>query len=150
MDDYRTTIEKPVMTDTNGHVASRLSFPDLLTRFAQETRSLLLLEVKLAKSKIGEKITLVERAVTTLSTGGAVLYAGILALVFAAVAGLWTVLDLWLSALIVGAVACVIGGIMIAIGKSRLKKEKMELTQTKLSLQEGKQWMKSQIPQTQK
>lgn len=144
MTDYSTMTEEQVRTG-NGH-AVRPGFAGLLGRFADETRTLLLLEVKLAKSELNEKIGRIERAASTLSTGAAVLYAGVLALTFSAIAALALIVDVWLSALIVGGTATILGAIMMAAGRARLKKENLEMTQTKKSLQEGKQWVKSQMP----
>jgi len=146
MAEYQTT-EQTTTRRVNGHTYApeRMSVPELLSRFADETRALLLLEIKLTKSEVQEKINNAQRAITTLSTGGAVLYAGVLTLVLSAVAALWLIWPLWLSALVVGATVAVIGAIMMAAGRSRLKKESMELTHTKESLRENKQWMKSQM-----
>lgn len=148
MADFNVSTEYETATRRgNGyHVSERKTFPDLLTRFTEETRTLLLLEIKLTKAEVAEKINNLQRAATAMSTGGAVLYAGLLTLCFAAVAALWQVVDLWLAALIIGVAVTAIGGIMLYSGKSRLKKHNMELTHTKQSLRENKQWMKTQMP----
>lgn len=147
MADYQTT-EHRVGRRGNGHVlrGERAQIPDLLSRFIEESRAMVLLEVKLAKKEMSEKISEVQRGTTSIATGALVLYAGLLGLMFAGIAALALIWPWWLSALVVGGAVAIIGAIMLAVGRSKFKKQNLDLTQTRESLREGKQWAKSQIP----
>lgn len=121
------------------------SIGELLGELSQETRDLVTQEIRLAKTEMSEKVSQVEKGIVSLSVGGAILYAGVLALVAAAVFGLGYFIPLWLSALIVGVVVAIIGYFMVSAGKEDLKLKNLKLTKTRQSLEEDKQWAKAQM-----
>ena len=104
-------------------------------------------EVRLAKAEVSEKIAQVQRGVVSLAAGGAIAFAGFLALLAAAVLGLAYLMPYWMAALAVGLVTAAIGGMMIATGRRDLKKDNLILKQTKQTLREDKQWAKAQMTQ---
>jgi predicted phage tail protein len=77
--------------------------------------------------------------------GGAIAYAGFLALIGAAIIGLATVMPAWLSALIIGGGVAVIGYSLIQKGLNDLKPKELVPRQTIESLKETKAWAQEQI-----
>lgn len=102
---------------TNGKNITEL-FADLIEHLSTLFRK----EIELAKVEAGEKMQQATRATVYLMAGGAVLLAGFIVLLDAAVA--WIVhlgLELRWSTLIVGAVVVIIGYVMFQKGVSDLK-----------------------------
>lgn len=77
--------------------------------------------------------------------GGAIAYAGFLAIVAAAVLLLGKAVDWWLAALIVGVLVAIIGGILIKMGLDQLKQTSPAPEQTIETLKEDKEWAKRQV-----
>ena len=116
------------------------SLGSLIGDLAHETTTLVRKEVELAKAEMSEKIDKVTGAVGSMAAGGAVLYAGFLVLLVAAVAGLDTVLDnwystQWLAPLIVSVVVLAIGFFMLKAGQKKLEKDALVPRRTLRSLQ---------------
>jgi xanthine/uracil permease len=79
-----------------------------------------------------------------IGAGGALAYAGLLALIAALIIGLGELIPLWLSALIVGLVVVGIGYMLIQRGLTALKRIDPKPQQTIQTLQEDKEWVKEQ------
>ncbi len=158
-DGFETKIETEPATNVghrayghNGHngfathrTSDRITLMDMFSRLGEESRTLMLLELKLAKAEIVEKINVIQRAVISMAAGSLILYAGFLTLIACACAALSLIWPVWLSTLVVGIVVCVIGGVMLGVGKSRMSSENLELRHTSQTLREEKQWVKSQV-----
>jgi hypothetical protein len=102
--------------------------PALATLFSdlwRETATLVREEAELAKTEISHKTDQALAGVGLIAAGGAVIFAGFLALLVAAANALLPMLPaehaLWLAPLIVGGVVIVIGFIALASGRSDLK-----------------------------
>jgi len=121
------------------------SLGQLFADLMNETRTLLQQEVRLAKTEMTEKASRVGKDITSLVIGGAIAYAGLLAIVAAAAIGLANVVPDWLAALIVGLVVAGIGLVMIQQGRKNLTQEDLNPRKTVESLQEDKQWVKEQM-----
>src|SRR6185436_17120592 len=89
---------------------------DLMRRLLNEVATLFRQELALARAEFMRALSRILVSATSVATGAAVLYAGVLVLLAAAVLGLAKVLEPWLAALIVGAVAGVIGYLMVHAG----------------------------------
>ena len=74
------------------------SLGELFTELAQETSTLVRQEVNLAKTAMRQKASTAGRHAGVLAAGGALAYAGLLAILAAVVVLLDTVMPLWLSA----------------------------------------------------
>jgi hypothetical protein len=111
----------------------------LLKRLANDVATLFSKEMALARSEFSHAVGDAKRGVTSLATGGAVLYAGFLFLLGAAFLGLNQVVSPWLSALIVGGVTAVIGYIMVSSGRKKLEPGAFRMERTTESLQRDKQ-----------
>jgi hypothetical protein len=76
------------------------SLGELFAELASETSTLVRQEFQLAKTELSQKAAHAGRNAGLIGAGGAVAYAGLLALVAAAIIGLGYFIPLWLSALI--------------------------------------------------
>src|ERR1044071_5462470 len=85
------------------------SLGELFAELANETSTLVRQEVELAKTEITQKATQAGRDVGMIGAGGAIAYAGLLAVMAAIIVVLGQFIPLWLSALIVGLVVIGIG-----------------------------------------
>ena len=132
--------DRPRIEDRPAIRQEQRSLGGLIGDLAHETTSLVRKEVELAKAEMSEKIDKVTGAVGSMVAGGAVLYAGFLVLLVAAVAGLDTVLDRWystqwLAPLIVSVVVLLIGYVMLRAGQKKLEKDALVPRRTLRSLQ---------------
>jgi hypothetical protein len=98
------------------------SIGDLLGDLTREITTLVRQELVLARTEMGQKVSGLGKDVGMLVAGGAVAYAGLLALVAAVIILLAKLgLDWWLSALIVGIVVAGVGGMLASKGLAALK-----------------------------
>lgn len=121
------------------------SLGDLFADLSRETQTLLRQEMELAKTELGRKAAQVGKATASMAIGGAIAYAGFLAIVAAIIVGLAELMPLWLSALIVGLVVAGIGYFFIQKGRNDLKPEELVPRQTIESLKETTTWAQNQI-----
>ncbi len=122
------------------------SLGELLGDLMQQTGTLVRQEMKLATTELSDKASRVGKDVGALAVGGAVAYAGFLALLAAIIIGLGQLgLPWWIAALIVGVVVVGIGGLMVQKGLTALKHQNMMPQQTITSLKEDQTWAKEQI-----
>ncbi len=122
------------------------SLGELFAELAQETGTLVRQEVELARVELGQKASRVGRDIAALAVGGAVAYAGVLALVAAAILALGEAgLPWWLSALIVGLVVAGVGYALVARARTALKQADLAPRQTVETLKEDREWAKEQI-----
>ena len=122
------------------------SIGELFGDLVQQTGTLVRQEVKLATTELSDKASRVGKDIGALAVGGAVAYAGFLALLAAIIIGLGQLgLPWWIAALIVGVVVVAIGGLMVQKGLTALKHQSMMPQQTITSLKEDQTWAKEQI-----
>ncbi len=120
------------------------SLGELFAELAQETSTLVRQEVNLAKTEVSQKASRAGKHIGTLAAGGAVAYAGLLAILAAVIVLLDEVLPLWLSALLVGLVVAGVGYFLVRRGLNALKREDLAPRQTIETLKEDTQWAKDQ------
>jgi len=120
------------------------SLGELFSELARETSTLVHQEVQLAKTEMTQKATLVGKDAGMIGAGGAVAYAGFLAIIAGVILVLGLVIPMWLSALIVGIVVAGIGYFLINRGISSLKRSSFTPDQTIESLKEDTEWAKQQ------
>jgi uncharacterized membrane protein YqjE len=122
------------------------SLGELFSDLARETSTLVRQEVQLAKTEMTQKATAVGKDIGFLAVGGAVAYAGLLALIATIIIILGMAgLPWWLAALIVTVVVLAIGGFLVQRGLTALKHETMAPEQTIQTLKEDRQWAKEQM-----
>jgi uncharacterized membrane protein YqjE len=93
----------------------------LLHRLTEELSTLFRQEVALAGAEISRSAMTLLMSLASLASGGAVLYAGFLLLLVAAVFGLAYVLPAWLAALAVGLAVVLVGCVLLVVGRNKLK-----------------------------
>jgi hypothetical protein len=120
------------------------SLGELFSELARETSTLVRQEVELARTEMTHKATRAGRHAGMIGAGGALAYAGLLALIAALIIGLGHVIPLWLSALIVGLVVVGAGYLLIRQGLDGLKRLDPTPHETIDSLKEDKEWLKEQ------
>jgi tetrahydromethanopterin S-methyltransferase subunit G len=120
------------------------SLGELFGDLAQNTGTLVRQEVELAKTEMTQKATRVGKDIGFLLAGGAVAYAGFLAILAAIAIGLGQLgLPWWIAALLVGLVVAGIGGFLVMRGLSALRQETAVPQQTIATLKEDAEWAKA-------
>jgi hypothetical protein len=120
------------------------SLGELFSELAQETSTLVRQEVNLAKTEMSDKASRAGKHVGMLAVGGALAYAGLLAVLAGIIALLNNVMPLWASALLVGVVVAVVGYLLVRRGLEALKREDFTPRETIETLKEDQQWAKDQ------
>jgi len=118
---------------------------DLFTSLTSDLTTLVRKEIDLARTETMEKVTGVTRNVVMMVAGGLVAYAGLIALIMAAIFLLDQSLSLWVSALIVGIIVVIIGAILLMVGKSSLSSMTVVPEKTVESMKENTEWAKEQV-----
>ncbi|HEX5167470.1 MAG TPA: phage holin family protein [Thermomicrobiales bacterium] len=121
------------------------SLGELFSELSRQTSTLIRQEVALAKAEMKQKGSEAGKDIGMMAAGGALAYAGLLALIAMIIIVLANVMPWWLSALIVGSVVVAIGGLMIQRGMSSLKESGVAPEQTIETLKEDKEWAKKQL-----
>jgi uncharacterized membrane protein YedE/YeeE len=85
------------------------SLGELFSELAGETATLVRKEVQLAKVELGQKAAQVGKEVAFIGLGGAVAYAGFLAVLAAVILLVGEFIPVWLSALVIGLMAIGVG-----------------------------------------
>ena len=115
------------------------SLMGLFSDLWRETRTLVHQEAELAKAEISEKVSQVTTGAGEIAAGGAILFAGFIVLLFAAVGALELMLatehSMWLAPLIVGLVVMIVGYIVLSRGRKQMSAESLTPERTLESLQ---------------
>jgi len=118
---------------------------DLFSDLAADMSNLVRQEVALAKLEVTQKAKYLGRNVGYLVVGGAVAYAGMLAVIAAIIMLLDRVMPAWGAALLVGVVVAVIAWLMIGKALAALQQADLTPRETVETLKEDATWMKQQI-----
>ncbi len=110
------------------------SLGELFGDLAGQTGTLVREEVALAKAELTQTATQAGKDIGVLVIGGAVAYAGLLALLAAVILALATVLPAWLAALIVGLVVAGVGALLLQRGRAALAHTDLAPRQTMATL----------------
>jgi len=121
------------------------SLGELFGELTKETTTLVRQEVALARTEMSQKVSKMGKDVASLAVGGAVAYAGFLAILAALIIILAQFIPWWLSTLVVGLVVAGIGYMLVQRGLSALKKEDLAPRQTIETIKEDTEWAKEQI-----
>ena len=121
------------------------SLGDLFTELATETGTLVRQEVALAQAEMMHKATKAGKNVGSLVVGGAVAYAGALALTAGIILLLAQFIPAWASALLVGAAIGAVAYFMISSALEKLKKTDPMPRETIETLKEDAKWLKKEV-----
>jgi hypothetical protein len=120
------------------------SLGELFAELSRETTTLVRQEVALATTELSRKASRVGKDVGFLAVGGAIVYAGFLAIMAAAIIVLSAVVPWWLSALLVGIVVAGVGYFLVHKGLDELKQTDIAPRETIATLKEDAEWAKEQ------
>lgn len=118
---------------------------DLFGDLASDMSNLVRQEVALAKLEVTQKAKYLGRNVGYLVVGGAVAYAGLLAVIAAIIMLLDNYMPAWGAALLVGVVVALIAWLMIGKAMAALQQADLTPRETVETLKEDATWMKQQI-----
>ncbi|HLZ08151.1 MAG TPA: phage holin family protein [Chloroflexota bacterium] len=122
------------------------SLGDLFNDLSSEVSGLVRQELELAKLELSEKARRIGGDVAILAIGGAILYAGFLALIAAVIVGLGLIVEsMVLSALIVAVVVLGGGYYCVRQGLNSLKQDNLAPRETLDSLELNLNWAKDQF-----
>jgi len=129
----------------NEPVANAPGIGTLLGSLVNETGMLVRQEIHLASTEMGQKAKTAALELQAVALGGLLVHVGLLSLVAAVVLGLGTLIPMWISALILGALAVIGGGALVYTGLKSLKAVDPVPQRTIQTLQQDKVWMKEQF-----
>lgn len=121
------------------------SLGDLFSELAAETGTLVRQEVALAQAELTVKATSVGKNVGFLAVGGAIAYAGVLAILAGVILGLSLLIPAWIAAIMVGLVVGAVAFFLISSALEELKKTNLKPEETVESIKEDAQWLKNQV-----
>jgi xanthine/uracil permease len=122
------------------------SLGGLFGDLVNELSTLIRQEFALARAELTQKATEVGKGVGYLAIGGALAYAGFLAILAALIVGLAVLgLPWWLAPLLVGLVVVVVGYFLIRRGLDALKASNLAPRKTIQSIKENREWAKDQM-----
>jgi NADH:ubiquinone oxidoreductase subunit 6 (subunit J) len=122
------------------------SIGDLLGDLGRQVGTLVHRELDLARVEVSTSVGRLSRDAALVGIGGALVYAGVVVLLAAAVFGLVEAgLDPWLAALIVGALVLAVGGVIVASGLNHMKQTSLAPKQTAESVCENVEFVKEQM-----
>ena len=121
------------------------SLGDLFSELAAETGTLVRQEVALAQAELTVKATSVGKNVGFLAVGGAIAYAGVLAILAGVILGLSLLIPAWIAAIMVGLVVGAVAFFLISSALEELRKTNLKPEETVESIKEDAQWLKNQV-----
>jgi uncharacterized membrane protein YqjE len=122
------------------------SLADLIHRLVTQLSTLMRQELTLARVELQTSLGNWGSSIGVLLGAGAVLYAGLLILLAAAVIGLAIIVPLWLAALSIGMVVCAIGFGLLQWGRRLLKGAHLAPSHVSHSLREDKEVLLGKHP----
>jgi hypothetical protein len=124
------------------------SIRELLAQLSQETAELVRREVRLAEAEITQKAYRAGKNAGFVAAGGALAYAGLLAIVAGLVMLIGRSRRPWFSAFLVGLSVAGAGALLAFKGLDALKREGLAPQETIETLEEDREWLKDQTDRT--
>ncbi|MDB5218038.1 MAG: hypothetical protein JWO86_5965 [Myxococcaceae bacterium] len=125
-------------------IAEQRSLGELFSELAHETGALVRKEVELAKVEMTAKAKVAGRDAALVAGGGSIAMLGVMALLAALILALGTLIPLWASALLVGAVVTGTGGALVVLGIRAFKGIDAAPRETMQTIEENKRWLREQ------
>jgi hypothetical protein len=127
-------------------VSDNRSLGELFSELSRETVTLVRQEVALARSELTRNLARFGRHAALIAGGGAIAYAGLLAIVAAFVLGLVRMgLPAWAAALVGGVAVLATGYVLIQRGLEALRRDQLTPAQTVETMKENAAWAKNQL-----
>ncbi len=124
--------------------ANEPSVGALLGSLVNETGTLVRQEIHLASAEMSQKAKRAVVDVGVVGMGGALLHAGVLALIAALILGLGTLVPMWIAAAVIGVVVAGAGFGILKKGMTALKEIDPVPQRTMATLQQDKAFLKEQ------
>ena len=124
---------------------SQESIPGQIRGLTHDVTTLFSQEMALARSELREAVAGVKAGIGSITIGAGLASSGLLILLLSAVYGLGTVIALWLSALIVGAVALIIGIVAMKAGQKKIEPSAFRPNRTIESMHKDKEVAEERI-----
>lgn len=121
------------------------SLNELLSDLSNEVRDLFRQEMLLAKNEMSAKFGRAAKDMRSAAVGGAILHAGLFAVLAAIIIVLGNAVSYWVSALVVGVIASAVGYFMIKKGLRDMRKMDITPRETISSFREDEKWLKRKI-----
>lgn len=121
------------------------SLGELFGELARQTTFLIRQEILLAKVELGQKASRAGKQAGLIALGGAVLYAGLLAVVAGVILLLADHVAPWIAALLVGVAVMAIGYVLLKQQLKALQQLDPTPRATIETLRQGKEWAKEQL-----
>lgn len=130
-----------------GSESADSSTSGLISSLVTDVGELMRGEMRLARAEMNSSINGIKTGLVSLGTGVAVLLAGVLTLIAFLVLGVadWFDLQLWLGALIIGAIATIAGVLMIKGGSSKMSVDSLIPSRTEQALRKDTQTIKEHV-----
>lgn len=124
------------------------SIGELLAQLSQETAELVRREMRLAETEMTRKAYRAGKNAGFLAAGGALAYAGLLAVVAGLIMLLGRTRRPWLSAFLVGLSVAGAGSLLALKGIEALRQEGVAPRETVETLEENREWLRDQADRT--
>ena len=119
---------------------------DLLGDLGRQVSTLVRKEIDLARVEVTSSAGRMSRGAATAGVGGALVYAGLLALLLAAIFGLIEAgFDAWLAALIVGGIVLAIGAVITSMGVKQVQSTDLAPKQTAETVKENVEFVRESM-----
>ncbi|MDA8091943.1 MAG: phage holin family protein [Actinomycetota bacterium] len=122
------------------------SIGELFRDLAGQTRALFKEEIELARIELSEKAVRAAKDAGAVFFAAAFLFTGFLALIACAIAAISIALQVWLSALVIGAFFLIAGVFILAISIDDIKKGKLKPNRTIDSFKKTRDTLKEDVP----
>ncbi len=113
----------------------------LVGELTGESRLMLHQFIALAKTELAGKFSMAARDMAMMAAGGALAYAGLLAVVASLVMLLALVVPWWAAALIVGVAVALLGGLLLRAGLAEVRRKGLMPRETLEALREETEWL---------
>ncbi|MBX2999675.1 MAG: phage holin family protein [Caldilineaceae bacterium] len=121
------------------------SLGELFSDLSRESSALIREEIRLAQVEMTDKAKRAGTGAGYIAAGGAIAYGGFLMLLLAAVVGLSYFMWDWLAAFLVGLIVVAVGAVLAYSGYNKIKEINPLPRQTIETLEEDKEWLRSQL-----
>jgi putative superfamily III holin-X len=126
-------------------LSEQRSLGELFSELATETGTLVRKEAELVKVEMTAKAKVAGRDAAIVAAGGSIVMLGVMALLAALILALGTLIPLWASALLVGALVTGTGGVVAVLGIRAFKGIEAAPRETMQTIQENKRWLREQV-----
>lgn len=142
----RTERRSPV--DYEEHVpqgAPDQSVGELFVDLSRETFRLMRQELEFARLEVSRNVSKASRDTLFIVIGAAIVYAGFLSLLAAAVFGLTSFMPPSAAALLVGLIAVALGWLIVRVNRKKLREENLAPRKSFEALKGDKEWIKNRM-----